>query len=39
MFYCPAEHRWQLRDRMGQEGLREMHFHFDMEGVKVLSNI
>ncbi len=39
MFYCPAEHRWQLRERMSQEGLREMHFHFDMEGVKVLSNI
>jgi D-glycero-alpha-D-manno-heptose-7-phosphate kinase len=39
MFYCPAEYRWQLRERMGQEGLREMRFHFDLEGVKVLTNI
>ena len=39
MFYCPAEHRWQLRESMSQQGLREMHFRFDMEGVKVLTNI
>lgn len=38
MFYCPAEHRWQLREQMAQEGLIEMHFRFDMEGVKVLMN-
>ena len=39
MFYCQAEHRWNLRERMAQEGLREMHFRFDMEGVKVLMNV
>jgi D-glycero-alpha-D-manno-heptose-7-phosphate kinase len=39
MFYCQAEHRWNLRERMTQEGLREMHFRFDMEGVKVLMNV
>ena len=39
MFYCPAEYRWQLRESMGREGLREMHFHFDLAGVKVLTNI
>jgi D-glycero-alpha-D-manno-heptose-7-phosphate kinase len=39
MFFCPAEHRWQLRERMAQEGLREMNFQFDMEGVKVLMNV
>ena len=39
MFYCPAEYRWQLREAMGREGLREMHFHFDLAGVKVLTNI
>ncbi len=38
MFYCPAEYRWSLRERMAAEGLREMRFHFDMEGVKVLMN-
>ncbi len=38
MFYCSAEHRWNLREQMAQEGLREMHFRFDMEGVKVLMN-
>ncbi len=39
MFYCSAEHRWQLRESMAEQGLREMHFHFDLEGVKVLTNI
>ena len=39
MFYCPAQHRWQLRERMRSEGLREMNFQFDMEGVKVLMNL
>ncbi len=39
MFYCPAEHRWNLRERMAQENLHEMHFRFDMEGVKVLMNV
>ena len=39
MFYCPAEYRWQLRESMAEQGLREMRFHFDLEGVKVLTNI
>ena len=39
MFYCPAEYRWQLREAMSREGLREMHFNFDLAGVKVLTNI
>ena len=38
MFYCPAQHRRQLREQMSKEGLIEMHFRFDMEGVKVLMN-
>ena len=38
MFYCPAQHRRQLREQMAKEGLIEMHFRFDMEGVKVLMN-
>lgn len=39
MFYCPAEHRGALRERMAAEGLREMSFQFDAEGAKVLMNI
>lgn len=39
MFYCPAEHRGTLRQRMAAEGLREMSFQFDAEGAKVLMNI
>jgi len=39
MFFCPAENRWQLRESMASEGLREMNFQFDMEGVKVLMNL
>jgi len=39
LFYCPAEHRGQLRERLAEKGLREMPFHFDMEGVKVLMNV
>ncbi len=39
MFYCPAEYRWQLREAMSREELREMHFNFDLAGVKVLTNI
>lgn len=39
MFYCPSEHRWQLRESMTAEGLRSMNFQFDMEGVKVLMNV
>ena len=39
MFYCPARNRGPLRERMAGEGLREMSFRFDMEGVKVLMNL
>lgn len=39
MFYCPAQHRLQLRQRLAGEGLREMNFQFDMEGAKVLMNV
>lgn len=39
MFFCAAEHRQQLRQRMASEGLREINFQFDMEGVKVLVNL
>ncbi|MBI2506469.1 MAG: galactokinase [Candidatus Latescibacteria bacterium] len=39
MFYCPAQHRLELRQRMEGEGLREMNFQFDLEGAKVLMNI
>jgi galactokinase/mevalonate kinase-like predicted kinase len=38
MFFCPAQHRGQLRRRMAAEGLREMNFQFDMAGVKLLMN-
>lgn len=39
LFFCPAERRQSLRECMAAEGLREMHFQFDMEGVKVLMNM
>ncbi|HIC70454.1 MAG: galactokinase [Candidatus Latescibacterota bacterium] len=39
MFYCPAEKRGALRERMAAEGLREMSFQFDLEGAKVLMNL
>jgi D-glycero-alpha-D-manno-heptose-7-phosphate kinase len=39
MFYCPAQHRGALRERMASEGLREMSFQFDHQGAKVLMNI
>ena len=38
MFYCPADRRRHLRAAMAGEGLREMSFHFDTEGAKVLMN-
>ncbi|MFH1566989.1 MAG: galactokinase [Gemmatimonadota bacterium] len=38
MFYCPAAQRRALREAMEREGLREMSFHFDTEGAKVLMN-
>lgn len=39
MFYCPAQHRGQLRAAMAAAGLKEMNFQFDLEGVKVLLNL
>ena len=39
MFFCPSEHRGQLRRRMAAEGLRELNFQFDMAGVKLLMNV
>ncbi|MCY3763702.1 MAG: galactokinase [Gemmatimonadetes bacterium] len=38
MFYCPADHRAELRRKMAGEGLREMRFQFDRDGAKVLMN-
>ncbi|MEW6750684.1 MAG: galactokinase [Candidatus Latescibacterota bacterium] len=39
MFYCRAENRRALRERMAAEGLREMSFQFDRDGVKALVNL
>ena len=38
MFYCPADHRAELRRTMAAAGLREMRFQFDRDGAKVLMN-
>jgi galactokinase/mevalonate kinase-like predicted kinase len=38
VFYCAADHRQALREAMAQQGLREMNFDFDFQGVKVLMN-
>jgi len=37
MFYCEKDRR-ELRRAMAAEGLRELHFRFDIEGSKVLVN-
>ena len=37
--YCPNEVKNRVREAMTAEGLREMDYDFDMEGVKVLVNI
>jgi len=37
MFYCERDKR-ELRRAMVREGLRELHFRFDLEGSKVLVN-
>ena len=39
LFYCPAEHRQQLRNAMARTGLREMPFDFDHYGAKVLVSL
>ena len=36
MFYCPAHHRHQLRQSLGEAGLRPVPFNFDHVGAKVL---
>ncbi len=38
VFYCAAGHRQALREAMVRQGLREMNFDFDFQGVKVLMN-
>ena len=38
MFYCRADDRQRLRERMAEQGLREMNFQFDQDGAKVLMN-
>ncbi|MDZ7336959.1 MAG: galactokinase [candidate division KSB1 bacterium] len=38
MFYCPNNHKAQLRQALRAAGLREMHYDFDFEGAKVLVN-
>jgi len=38
-FYCPGKTKNKVRKAMEIEGLREMYYSFDMEGVKVLVNI
>ena len=39
LFYCPAEHRHQLRHAMARTGLKEMPFDFDHYGAKVLVSL
>ena len=38
MFYCPNDHKAQLRAALAKTGLREMPYDFDFEGAKVLVN-
>ena len=38
MFYCPNNHKAQLRQALSSAGLREMPYDFDFEGSKVLVN-
>lgn len=37
LFCCPGDKK-DLRKAMAQEGLREVFFHFDFDGVKILAN-
>jgi D-glycero-alpha-D-manno-heptose-7-phosphate kinase len=39
MFYCPNNHRHQLRSALTAAGLREMRYTFDFEGAKVLVDL
>lgn len=38
LFCCPGD-RIRIRKAMKKEGLTELFFHFDMEGVKVIANL
>ena len=38
MFYCPNNHKAQLRRALTRAGLREMPYNFDFDGAKVLVN-
>ena len=38
MFYCPQE-KHKLIDAMRKQGLRFMHFRFDLEGANILVNM
>jgi len=38
MFYCENNYRQKLRTAMEANGLRELKYHFDFEGTKVLVN-
>jgi D-glycero-alpha-D-manno-heptose-7-phosphate kinase len=38
MFYCPLRKKGAVRAVMASEGLREMDYHFDFQGAKVLVN-
>ncbi len=39
MFYCPNNHKGQLRRALAEAGLREMPYDFDFEGAKALVNL
>lgn len=39
LLFCAPENRNQIREKMRKEGLEELFFHFDMEGVKVIADI
>jgi D-glycero-alpha-D-manno-heptose-7-phosphate kinase len=38
MFYCENSNKYKLRKVMQENGLRELRYHFDFEGTKVLAN-
>jgi D-glycero-alpha-D-manno-heptose-7-phosphate kinase len=38
MLYCPNGNKGKLRKALASEGLKEMSYHFDFEGAKVLVN-
>jgi D-glycero-alpha-D-manno-heptose-7-phosphate kinase len=38
MLYCPNGNKGKLRKALASEGLKEMEYHFDFEGAKVIVN-